>query len=103
MPVDWSDYPDNWDEIARAVKSEADWQCECCGKQCRRPVENFDTHKNTLTVAHCNHVKMDCRPENLCAMCAPCHLRYDAESKAARRHPANDPKQNKIWEQYPNV
>ena len=31
MPVDWSKYPDDWKEIALAVKEEADWQCECCG------------------------------------------------------------------------
>lgn len=83
MPVDWSKYPDNWDVIAFGIKEEADWQCECCGKQCRRPGEPFDTHKReTLTVAHCNHVESDCRPENLSAMCAPCHLRYDASHHA---------------------
>lgn len=97
MPIDRSKYPDDWDEIAFEVKEEADWQCECCGKQCRRPGERFDTHKNTLTVAHCNHKPMDCRPKNLAAMCAPCHCRYDAASKAGRRHPANDPRQDKLW------
>lgn len=79
MPVDWSKYPDDWREIALAIREEADWQCECCGKQCRRPGEPFDTHRNTLTVAHYNHVEMDCRPENLGALCAPCHLRYDSK------------------------
>ena len=83
MPVDWSKYPDNWPVIARAIKEEADWQCEMCGKQCRRPDEPFDTHRRTLTVAHCNHVESDCRPENLVAACAPCHLRYDAPHHAA--------------------
>ncbi|MBW2342519.1 MAG: HNH endonuclease [Deltaproteobacteria bacterium] len=85
MPVDWSKYPDDWPEISLAVKEEADWQCEMCGKQCRLPGEMFDTHKRTLTVAHCNHRPMDCRPENLCAACAPCHLRYDAKHHALTR------------------
>jgi len=78
MPVDWTKYPPDWKQIADAVKAEAGYQCEMCGKQCRRPGEPFDTHKRTATVAHCNHVEMDCRPENLVCACAPCHLRYDA-------------------------
>ena len=77
MPVDWSKYPANWKAIALAVKEKAGWRCERCAKQCRRPGEPFDTHKRTLTVAHLNHIEMDCRPENLEAMCAPCHLQYD--------------------------
>jgi len=82
MPVDWRDYPANWREIAHQVKEEAQWQCECCGKQCRRPGEPFRSHRLTLTVAHCNHTPMDCRPENLVALCAPCHLRMDAPHHA---------------------
>jgi hypothetical protein len=83
MPMDYSKYPENWNEIALAVKIEADWQCECCGKQCRRPGEQFDTHKRTLTVSHKNHIESDCRRENLTASCAPCHLKYDAQHHAA--------------------
>ena len=97
MPVDWNHYPDNWTEIALAVKDEAQWQCEKCGKQCRRPIEPFDTHKNTLTVAHCNHTPMDCRPENLSAMCAPCHLRYDAPRKAGDRWRRGMKNQMTLW------
>ena len=80
-----ADYPGNWDEIARAVKDGADWRCEECGRQCRRPGEPFDTHRRTLTVSHVNHDPMDCRPENLRALCAPCHLRYDAGHHAETR------------------
>jgi len=83
MPVDWEKYPANWKEIADRIKAEADYQCEMCGKQCRRPGEPFDTHRKTATVAHCNHEPMDCRPENLVCACAPCHLRYDAKHHAA--------------------
>lgn len=85
MPMDRSLYPDDWDSIARRVKDSALWVCQGCGKQCRRPGEEFDTHKRTLTVAHLNHTPMDCRDENLRALCAPCHLRYDAPEKARRR------------------
>lgn len=82
--MDKSKYPDNWDEIAFEVKEAAGWKCqrEGCEKQCRRPREKFDTHKRTLTVAHLNHIEMDCSPENLRAFCAPCHLRYDAKHHA---------------------
>lgn len=85
MPMDRSRYPDNWDEIALAVKEEADWKCEGCGKQCRRPGEPFDTHKRTLTVSHQSHIREDFRRENLKALCAPCHLRYDAAHHAETR------------------
>ena len=90
MPMDLkAGYPENWKEIARSVKEAADWRCQACGKQCRRPGEAFDTHRRTLTVAHLNHTPADCRHENLRALCAPCHLRYDAEHHAATRRKRN--------------
>ena len=86
MPVDWSKYPPNWKtEIAPSIKEAAGWKCEKCGKQCRFPDEPLDTHKRTLTVAHINHVEMDCRPENLVALCPKCHLQYDGYRKALQR------------------
>ena len=85
MPMDKKRYPGNWKQIATGIKEKADWKCQVCGKQCRRPNEKFDTHKRTLTVAHLNHVPEDCREENLKAMCAPCHLRYDAKHHAETR------------------
>lgn len=85
MPMERERYPDNWEMIARAVKDSAGWRCRICGKQCRKPGMPFDTHKNTLTVAHLNHMPEDVRPENLMAMCAPCHLRYDAKHHAETR------------------
>ena len=85
MPVDWSKYPDNWDEIATRIKEECGWKCQKCKRQCRFPDEEFDTHQRTLTVAHINHVESDCRDENLVALCPACHLAYDAERKAMQR------------------
>ena len=85
MPMDKKLYPIHWKTIANGVKNAADWKCQKCGKQCRKPGEPFDTHRNTLTVAHLNHDPMDVRPENLMAMCAPCHLRYDAKHHAETR------------------
>lgn len=89
MPVDWSLYPVDWADIATAVKEAAGWQCQVCGKQCRKPGEPFDTHVRTLTVAHYDH---DVQAEQVfvVAMCAPCHLRYDAPHKAERRKRGRD-------------
>lgn len=88
MPVDKTRYPSNWKEIALAVKVAADWRCQDCGMQCRRPDEPFDTHKRTMSVHHLGaphadgtpgsmHDKMDCRTENLLALCSKCHLSRD--------------------------
>ena len=85
MPMERNRYPADWTKIAMNVKEAAGWVCQNCGKQCRKPGEPFDTHKRTLTVAHLNHKPEDVRPENLMAMCAPCHLRYDAKHHAETR------------------
>lgn len=88
MPADYKRYPTNWNEIAGHVKTAADWICQDCGMQCRRPGEPFDTHRRTMSVHHLGvtkpdgsagamHDKMDCRTENLMALCAKCHLARD--------------------------
>ncbi|MCR4712763.1 MAG: hypothetical protein K5751_00110 [Treponemataceae bacterium] len=85
MPMKRNLYPENWNDIAFKVKEESGWKCKNCGKQCRKPGEKFDTHRNTLTVAHLNHIPSDIRKENLKALCAPCHLKYDAVHHAETR------------------
>ena len=42
MPMDRSLYPKNWDEIALEVKRNAGWDCEHCGRPCRRPYETVE-------------------------------------------------------------
>jgi hypothetical protein len=95
-------YPDNWEHISLFVRGQANWKCQCCNKQCRstgEPIQAFINRVDAdleseirkhpirycLTVAHLNHIPMDCRIENLIAMCAPCHLRYDAQHHANSR------------------
>lgn len=90
MPMDKARYPANWKDIALSVKEKAGWKCQGCGAQCRKPGEPFDTQKRTLTVAHLNHTPEDFRPENLKAMCAVCHLRYDAQHHAETRRRKSD-------------
>jgi 5-methylcytosine-specific restriction endonuclease McrA len=82
MPMDRSLYPDNWDDLATAVKEAVGWRCQECGRQCRRPGEPFDTHVRTLTVAHLDHNPANSDPSNLAALCSGCHLRQDAQHHA---------------------
>lgn len=90
MPMERERYPTDWKRIAREVKDAADWKCAVCGKQCRRPGEKFDSHTRTLTVAHLDHTPENCNLDNLCPMCAPCHLRYDAAQHAESRRKKHD-------------
>lgn len=85
MPMERHRYPADWKHIAAEKKESTGWICEVCGRQCRKPGEPFDTHKRTLTVAHLDHTPENCEPGNLRAMCAPCHLRYDAQQHAETR------------------
>lgn len=85
MPMDRKRYPENWKELALSVKEAAGWRCMACGKQCRRPGEPFKTHRNTLTVHHVDHIPENCSRENLIALCAPCHLKADAQHHAESR------------------
>lgn len=92
MPWNRADYPDDWEAIALAIKEKANWKCQECDRPCRKPGESFPDFlkrvnqrytadvrpgQYTLTVAHLNHVPADMREENLKAMCASCHCRYD--------------------------
>ena len=47
MPMDRKRYPKDWRRIAARVKEEADWKCEVCGKQCRRPGEPLTVATST--------------------------------------------------------
>jgi hypothetical protein len=109
MPMDRKLYPPNWGAIARDLKTEVDWRCECCGRACLRPGESpqeFMTRLCTtdnlatcpvvaeyrafprrflLTVAHLNHIPADCGRDNLKALCAPCHCRYDLKQMGRKR------------------
>ncbi|MBE9067903.1 HNH endonuclease [Leptolyngbya cf. ectocarpi LEGE 11479] len=114
MPMDRSLYPDNWDEIALAIKESVNWCCEACGRPCRRPDETREAAifrltlsdhwtvpelweandpepsisrlgRFKLTVAHLNHIPGDCDLSNLRAWCAPCHCRYDLKQMGQKR------------------
>ena len=94
MPMEKDRYPNNWKEIAFKVKQKADWKCQECGKQCRKPGEPLDTHKRTLTVHHKDHQPENCSDDNLVALCAPCHLKADASFHAEHRRNCKGEKEN---------
>ena len=107
MSMDRSLYPDNWEQIASAIKQEAQWTCEGCGRPCIRPGESVTTFIQRLTaemplwliddpehhprrfllsVAHLDHYPQNCdRVTNLRAWCCPCHCRYDLAQMSKKK------------------
>ncbi|MFG6100548.1 hypothetical protein SPB21_35245 [Leptothoe sp. ISB3NOV94-8A] len=114
MPMDRRLYPDHWDELALAIKTEANWCCTECGRPCRRPGETREAAifrltltehptvaelwepsgtdavvsklgRFTLTVAHLDHQPQNCDRNNLKALCAPCHGSYDLKQMGRKR------------------
>jgi hypothetical protein len=93
-------YPKDWDAIAYRIKERANWCCEECGQQCKRPDQDWSEFLSSgcvpeemqvkpfrfvLTVAHLNHSPSDCSDGNLKAFCTVCHLRYDSRQMALKR------------------
>lgn len=100
MPMDRSLYPSDWEDIATRIKNAADWKCQDCRRQCKRPDQDWAEFISmgclsgemeiklgqfVLTVAHLNHIPSDCSDENLRALCTVCHLRHDNRFRALRR------------------
>lgn len=109
MSMNRSRYPANWDAIALSVKSNANWECEQCGRPCRKPGESdavliarikadtewapdlYDENLNlklvrfTLTTAHLNHIPEDCKESNLSALCSVCHCRFDLKAMPRKK------------------
>ena len=87
MPIHRQRYPDNWSDIALAVKESSGWHCRHCGRQCLRPGEKPDSLTRsewtaaTLCVHHANFTPEDNRPENLIPLCTACHLAVHTRGK----------------------
>ncbi|NEP00856.1 MAG: HNH endonuclease [Symploca sp. SIO2E9] len=81
-------YPDNWSDIALAVKEAAGWRCAKCGWQCLKPGEKTphlsrsERMAQTLQVHHWNRNPEDNRKKNLVALCTSCHLAYHQGGKS---------------------
>lgn len=67
------EYPDNWDQIATAVKDAADWKCVRCGKEHDPPAGYC------LTVHHLDLDPSNCEWWNIPALCQRCHLTIQAK------------------------
>ena len=63
------DYPENWVEIAKAVKDTAGWKCVRCGHE-HDPATGY-----TLTVHHLDLNPANCAWWNIPALCQRCHLK----------------------------
>lgn len=101
MPCDYSKYPKDWKKIRARILARADNRCEQCGvknghlrvgEEVISPIGTgaFDAGENyaaglgpkprliVLTIGHIdNPDPMDCRDENLAALCQRCHNRLD--------------------------
>lgn len=100
-------YPENWaDEIRPAILKRDGYKCTVCGVRHRSfivwmsqdmwkyidrdEVADFiadgkKAYQVFLQVCHLNHIKSDCRPENLITKCQRHHHIGDAQHKALMR------------------
>jgi hypothetical protein len=94
MPIRTSEaarYPKDWKAISARIKARSGGRCEChgeCGLHRTTPgprrcderqgePAKWANGRVVLTTAHLDHQPEHCAEENLRAMCARCHLRYD--------------------------
>lgn len=66
-------YPDNWNEIAKAIKDKHGWRCVRCGHK-HEPENGY-----CLTVHHLVPDKSLCEDWNLPPLCQKCHLQIQAK------------------------
>lgn len=100
MPIDYSNYPDNWKtHIRPAILRRAGNDCEWCGiaNGAGKIGSRGQLYKVILTVAHLDHdltnndgmeggaPALPLDEANLVALCQKCHLGHDAKEKARRR------------------
>lgn len=111
-------YPAEWtDTIRPAILKRDGYRCTTCGVA-HRAVGYYEKGKHFvvcdswmqqwavnngykiqtmfLQIAHLNHIKSDCRPENLEAKCPRCHLNYDREFNMIKRKLAGRQQKKKI-------
>ncbi len=104
MPMNRELYPPDWESISKRIRFErAGNRCEWCNAPNRTAIGRLKLDKAewvvwsdelndewyevevVLTVAHLDHIPMNCDDDNLAALCQLCHLRYDSKHKAEKR------------------
>jgi hypothetical protein len=70
-PVD--EYPKDWADISRRVRSQRRWTCERCYLDLSWDTQYLDVH-------HKNTIRSDCSPQNLQVLCVYCHSIVDNHS-----------------------
>jgi len=94
MPANMALYPSDWKSIRARILERDGHKCQFCG------AANYEPHpitgsKVVLTIAHIhNPDPMDCRDENLAALCNLCHNRLDGSMRA--KHAAETRRRKKI-------
>ncbi len=109
MPIKKEDYPPNWDQISKDIRTRAGQICEWCGvpngahiirtaplhyhmvtiagvkKKVPREdyafVQGPEGTRIILTVAHLDRDRTNNAPENLAALCQRCHLNHDRQAQ----------------------
>jgi 5-methylcytosine-specific restriction endonuclease McrA len=96
------DYPDNWAEIATAIKCSAGYRCQRCDLTCLPPGLSYRhlnlslRRKLTAQVHHRDWNPSHNDRANLVCLCAGCHL-------GAHRHPKPDPQQLSLKLKLPKI
>jgi len=113
MPIDYSKYPPNWEtEIRPRILERDEHKCKNCGvpnyayrnnktsewtfdemqAKTWACVDKVKVSKITLTIVHLKDPNlMNCKDENLAALCQRCHNRLDAPMRARNRRAKSIP------------
>lgn len=101
MAMNYSDYPENWEDIRaevleRAKNADGICQCECVG-ECEREhkgtrclhlqygrLTTRSKYKVILTTAHLCHTPHCAHLDHLKSMCQPCHQVFDLRERQKR-------------------
>jgi len=79
MPMDRALYPENWHDLAAAIKQKAGMRCEQCGRaQGDMSINRFGSPWRVIvSAAHPDHDPHNPEAQMRC-WCLSCHCRYDA-------------------------
>ncbi len=109
-----SRYPDNWKEISLSIRQgRAGGRCEARwdGKRCRNCQGGCYPKSGKRIQLGCHHIgipkpdgsmgshedKADCRPENLLAVCYPCHVKLHKDYVNGMRKARREQRSREAW------